>query len=80
MSQTRTWNYRVMRFTKGDESWLSVHEVHYADGIPVMYAEDPSGAVSGSNTIDDLELELGKMLQACKRPILDPVNFGVRDD
>ncbi len=39
---TRTWNYRVIRFVPENEVEYALHEVHYRDGKPIAYSENPA--------------------------------------
>lgn len=41
-SSRRTWNYRVISFKQGEDSWCAIHEVYYEGGVPVAYAESPA--------------------------------------
>lgn len=62
----RWWNYRIIDF--GDHKAL--HEVHYEDGRPVAYAENPATFVCDPDQDDiapALEMALG---DARKHPIL----------
>jgi hypothetical protein len=69
-----TWNYRVLRHHKDDETWYSLHEVYYrSDGLPRAYTADPVGFVSDGDAGPEgiakaLRLALN---DAEKRPVLD---------
>lgn len=69
----RTWNYRVMSFTKGGETWFEIHEIHYADGVPVLYTEGAAD-VSWQEGEDPLET-FAMMKLALGLPVLTEADF-----
>lgn len=70
----RHWNYRVIEFvTPEDEPWFSIHEVHYRDGKPYAYTEDPAAVCS--ETTDGLRWVLARMAEAIDKPALRERDF-----
>ena len=73
------WNYRVFKkvWPSGDVE-LSIRETHYPDGAdpaqPTLqglgYSASPFSP--GGETLDELEDDLKKMLEALQKPILEP--------
>jgi hypothetical protein len=68
-----TWNYRVVRFEDGEDSFFQIHEVYYSgDGKITMWSEkavgvswcESEGPNGGKN-----ELEL--FTAALERPVLN---------
>ena len=74
-----TWNHRVIQFVDTDgEPWYAIHEVHYDDGKPVMYTEDPVPVAS--ENIEGMRWQLEMMTKALDRPILKEADFEVGSD
>ena len=70
------WNYRVMQFTEGPETWRAIHEVHYDDdGKPVAYTENPAYVAWDADEGDPTGILL-RMAVAIDKPILTPADFG----
>lgn len=75
-SSGRTWNYRVISFNRYEGSWLAVHEVHYRDGVPVMYSLGPAvilwnaeeGSEAGRRFLD-------RIREALDKPVLTERDF-----
>jgi hypothetical protein len=69
-----TWNYRIVRsIHKGEESF-GIHEVYYENENPIMVTEEAVGAVG--HTIEELADELGHMVMAFGKPILEYSEIG----
>jgi hypothetical protein len=70
-----SWSYRVVKtVTKiplGDtDISYSIHRTHYDDnGKMIWISENPSQSVS--DTVEGLQYTLEKMIEACKKPVLD---------
>lgn len=65
------WNYRVIEFSEGDETWRAIHEVHYADDAPVAYSETPASVSWGSDEPDSTAIDiLERMRGALGKPVL----------
>lgn len=77
----RSWNYRAMHFSSGEEHWAALHEVHYEQGRPVAYAEQP--AVVMWDPVEDGELSavliLERMKEALFKPPLTEADFRAAD-
>lgn len=74
-----SWNYRLVRHTQGDDSYITVHEVYYDDdGNPKAYTID---AVSpGGETLDELRDDLILYLQAFGKGVLDADDIVKKDE
>ena len=79
------WNYRVLKFEEifhegqsiQREQWYEIVEVYYDnDGKPTMYGRRTLSA----ETLDGLQNEADRMLQAVASPILDADMFDVSED
>lgn len=71
-----TWNYRVVRkFTEQRETYYQIHEVYYNEDGKIMSMTENGIAPLGETTTE-LQLELTRMLDALKKPVLD---YGVTD-
>lgn len=68
-----TWNHRVIKQTKGDEVFYSIHEVHYTDGKPDMVTENPTPAFG--ETVDELRETLERMLASLDKDVLNYEDF-----
>lgn len=70
-----TWNYRVIEFVDPDSSevWRQIHEVHYENGKPVTYSENPAPVYG--NTDDDLHAVLERMRDAIGKAHLVEADF-----
>ena len=64
-----TWNHRVVRQRKGDETWLGIHEAFYGDDGKLSWTENPVDVVG--ETVDDLRWTLERMLAALDEPIIN---------
>jgi len=67
------WNHRVVRQSKGDETWLGIHEVFYgeADESDAGWTENPVDVVG--ETIEDLRVTLERMIACLDKPVIvDP--------
>jgi len=74
----RTWNYRVMEFVEGSETWREIREVHYDKGVPTGYSA-VSADVSwnpndGDNDSTPMAI-LDRMREALSKPVLTPKDF-----
>jgi hypothetical protein len=69
-----SWNYRVIRQTKGVETFLAIHEV-YLDSVgnPTAITKEPV-EVMGENE-DELRWVLDRMREALDRPVLEATQF-----
>jgi len=67
------WNYRVMKYDDEGEDIYTIHEVYYTNGNPDMYTANPVAAMGDS--IDELEEDLIRMLEALRQPILTEDDF-----
>lgn len=65
-----SWNYRVFKHVYKDEEYFQVHEVFYDDQGNIQGWSAEEVAALGSNPTE-LRSDLGMMLQALDRPILD---------
>jgi hypothetical protein len=73
----RYWNFRVMEFSHGDETWRAIHEVHYEHNVPVSYSENAAivmwapeeGETAGLAVVE-------RMREAMGKPVLRESDFG----
>ncbi len=77
-----SWNYRVVRQSKGDERWLSICEVYYQDDKVTPRAYGDGGAPFSNEGNDEMDIRslgwtLDKMREALSKPILDEKDFGL---
>ena len=78
-----TWNYRIIKEVVpgfGEElvDAYGVHEVYYdAEGKPTMCSEaiQPYG-----ETLDELKVDLERMMEAFEKPVLDMVQFKTKEE
>ena len=67
-----SWNYRVMSLDGGTS--FGIHEVYYdPDNKPKVYTLNsvrPHG-----ESLEELKLDLSRMLKAAEKPILTPQDF-----
>jgi len=71
-----SWNYRLIEFADQDGSpWLSIHEVHYRDGVPYGYGE--TSADASSEDCAGVAWVLDQMSKALLRPTLRERDFTV---
>ena len=72
-----TWNYRVVRHVVASlgETYYQIHEVYYNEDGKIMSMTEKGIAPLGETTTE-LQLELTRMLDALKKPVLD---YGVTD-
>jgi hypothetical protein len=74
-----TWNHRIIQFVDTDGSpWFAIHEVHYVDGKPEMYTEDPVPVAS--ETVEGMRWQLEMMLKCLSFPVLKESDFSVGSD
>lgn len=75
-----TWNHRVLVFTEPSDGshWYAIHEVHYLDGKPEMYTENPTPVASES--IEGLRATLLRMLRCLDHPALKETDFALGSD
>lgn len=75
-----TWNNRVLQFAEpgSGDLWYAIHEVHYEDGRPILYTEDPAAVVGDS--IEDLRLSLRMMARCLDEPTLKETDFEIGSD
>ena len=72
----RHWNYRAIRFEHGEDSHIAIHEVHYQDGMPVAYSENPAVALWSVEEPDGAGLAiLDRMREAVVKPVLRALEF-----
>lgn len=72
------WNHRVLRHVKNGEILFAIHEVYYDENNnPHSCTAEPVYAL-GYDTLDNLALDLQRMLDACKKPVLDYEPFVTR--
>lgn len=66
-----TWNHRVVRRAIDGEPFYGIHEAFYAQGVdePNGWTEDPAAPVG--ETLDELRVELERMLAALDRPVIE---------
>jgi hypothetical protein len=71
------WNYRVLEFTAGEESWRAIHEGYYRNGVPMAYTADAATIQWDLDDGDGAALTiLDRMRDAISKPVLREVNFG----
>jgi hypothetical protein len=75
-----SWNYRVVRQSKGDERWLSICEVYYKDDGSLRAFAPSTGAPfanEGNDAADmgALDWTLRSMRDALSKPIIDEADF-----
>ncbi|MBN3856145.1 replication initiation protein [Paraburkholderia sp. Ac-20340] len=77
-----SWNYRVMEFHPPDEErYRAIHEVHYRNGVPTSYSEDPATIGWSVNEGDQAALTaLQRMSEALSKPVLFEEDFGSLSD
>lgn len=79
MMNANTWNYRVIEFVcpVTDEPWRAIHEVHYKDGKPTAYSEQPAAVTScdDSGAQQQLGWVLDRMREALDKPVLVEADF-----
>lgn len=69
-----TWNHRIVKkesrmHNAVEETYYEVHEAHYNANGEICAITENSVAPLGE-TVEELEQELQRMLEACKKPIL----------
>ena len=78
----RAWNYRVIEFDGADgEPYRSIHEVHYANGKPTHYSDQPA-AVTWYPTGDgweDPRQQIERLTSALDKPVLRAADFSSDD-
>ncbi len=62
------WNHRIMVHQQGDELIFMIHEVHYADGVPLTYTSHGVRVVG--DDVTDIAEVLANMLLAVSKPVL----------
>jgi hypothetical protein len=69
------WNYRVVKSIVDDEPSYAIHEVYYTEGdVPKTISHNPMFPFG--DTIDDLKLDLQKMIECLEKPVLNIEDFG----
>jgi hypothetical protein len=76
------WNFRVIHEVTSipdpdapEERW-GIHEVHYKDGKPYAYTENPV-TVCSYEDIEGLSWYYETMAEAFDKPVLTPADFGL---
>jgi hypothetical protein len=70
------WNYRVLEFTAGEESWRAIHEVYYQDDVPMAYTADAATIQWDLDAGDGSALTiLDRMRDAISKPVLREADF-----
>jgi hypothetical protein len=72
----RYWNFRVMEFSHGEDTWRAIHEVHYEHNVPVSYSQNEAivmwapeeGEAAGLNVLE-------RMREAIAKPVLRVTDF-----
>lgn len=77
---SRTRNYRVMLFRRGEEAWQAIHEVHYQDGVPIAYTQDPAVVMWGPDDVDGGTRSPERMWEALSKPVLTAADFKIGQD
>lgn len=73
-SRRATWSYRVIEFVDLDgEPWFAIHEVHFQDGKPAAYSENPAAVCS--ETPEGMQWCLDRMRKALALPALRERDF-----
>lgn len=71
-----SWNYRVMKFTEGEERWHAIHEVHYRKGVPWAYTEQPASVQWDPEDGNDAGHRiLDRIRESMRKPVLRPTDF-----
>ncbi|WP_321930560.1 antitoxin Xre/MbcA/ParS toxin-binding domain-containing protein [Paraburkholderia guartelaensis] len=74
------WQYRVMEFGEGDETWRDIREVYYRDGRPECYAVETASPYWFADEGDEAAMHvLDRMREALGRPVLRPRDFVERE-
>lgn len=72
-----SWNYRVIKLIDETIITYGIHEVYYDDeGEPESYTSEPIRL--SAETFVELSLVLARILDALKKPVLSPDDFGVK--
>jgi hypothetical protein len=66
-----SWNYRLVKYTNGDESWLKIHEVHYNPDGSIWGMDNKEDAIFAGADLDEAKAELALLLKATEKPILN---------
>lgn len=73
----RTWNYRVLSFTHGEDAWCAIHEVYYDDDVPTAYSSSPAVVLWDPNGEDGAGIRIvERMMEALGKPVLTEGDFG----
>jgi hypothetical protein len=80
ISKADGWTYRVIEFTSedGTETWRSINEVYYANGVPRGYSErgaDVTWYTHAGDTDETPGLILDRMREALSKPVLTISDF-----
>jgi hypothetical protein len=70
----RTWNYRVIETVHDGDVSRAIHEVHYDNGVPISYTENPAG-VAWETDDDEPRRMLDRMREALDKPVLREADF-----
>ena len=65
-----TWEYRVVRYVRGGEETLEIHEVFY-DVAGAIELWSPLSSSPGGETLEELVADLALMRAATDRPVLE---------
>ncbi|WP_233887961.1 antitoxin Xre/MbcA/ParS toxin-binding domain-containing protein [Paraburkholderia flagellata] len=73
------WQYRVMEFGEGNETWRDIREVYYCDGRPECYSVETASPFWFADEGDEAAMRvLDRMREALSRPVLRPRDFVAR--
>lgn len=68
------WNYRVIRKVDDEEEYFEIQEVYYDENGVAIFAPK-EGRIPFGFTLNELEEDLKRFLDACEKPILNYVDF-----
>ena len=77
------WNYRVIEFVdpSTNETWRAIHEVHYENGVPTHYSENPASVVWDTEEGESAPRKIiANMQEALFKPTLIEIDFTVGSD
>lgn len=63
------WNYRVVKSKDGEDDYYQIHSTYYYEGNINGMSVNPS--VAGGYNLDELRIDLKRMLEALDKPIID---------
>lgn len=64
-----------MLFRHGEKAWQAIHEVHYRDGVPIAYSQDPAVVMCALDDVDGGTRSLERMREALSKPVLTDADF-----